>query len=66
MTNVAEIEKAIEGLPKNELAELSAWFDRFESDAWDDQIAGDAAAGKFESLYAEAVADFEAGRSKEL
>ena len=66
MTTVREIERAIEQLPKSELAELSEWFEKFESDFWDEQIDRDVAAGRFKDLYAEAVADFESGRTKPL
>jgi hypothetical protein len=62
MTTVQEIEKAIQSLPRNEIAELSAWFDEFESHLWDDQIKNDALSGRFDLLYTKAVSEFEAGR----
>lgn len=66
MTTVEEIEKAIQSLPKNEVAELSAWFDEFESQLWDDQIGDDARSGRFDSLYAQAIAELDAGETKPL
>jgi hypothetical protein len=66
MTTVEEIEKAIQNLPKNEVAELSTWFDEFETQLWDDQISNDAASGRFNSFFAQAVAEFEAGETKPL
>ncbi len=66
MTTVKEIEKAIESLQRSEIAELSAWFEEFESQLWDEQIKEDSLSGKFGSLYAEAVAEFEAGETKPL
>lgn len=57
MTSVKEIEKAIESLPKNEIAELSAWFEKFEAELWDDEIEKDVENGRFADLFAEAAAD---------
>ncbi len=64
--SVQEIETAISKLTAAELAQLSDWFDAFQADAWDKQIAADSAAGKFESLIAEAKRDYDAGRCKPL
>ena len=66
MTNVKEIEKAIEQLPKSEVAELAVWFEKFESELWDDQIERDATTGRFDAIYSEAAADFESGQTREL
>jgi hypothetical protein len=66
MTTVEEIEKAILRLPKNEVAELSAWFEELETQSWDDQIVDDATSGRFDSHYAQAIAEFEAGETKPL
>ncbi len=44
---VKDIEDAISQLPRSELAELSAWFDDFEEQLWDEQIESDAIAGQF-------------------
>lgn len=66
MTTVQEIEKAIQSLPKHEVAELSAWFDEFESRLWDDQIRQDVLGGRFDALRAEAIAEFEAGETRPL
>lgn len=43
--SVKEIEKAIAGLPPLELADLAKWFEEFQEDAWDRQIAQDVKAG---------------------
>jgi hypothetical protein len=63
---VRDIERAIEDLPKNELAELSAWFEKYEAEMWDEQIGNDLATGRFEALRAEAMADFDTGRTRPL
>lgn len=66
MTSVTEIETAIKRLPKDELAELSAWFERYESELWDEQISGDIRGGRFADLKAQALAEHEAGETRPL
>jgi hypothetical protein len=64
--SVEELEKAIAGLPADQLARLRAWFDDFTADAWDRQLARDAESGKLDKLVAGSEADFRAGRAREL
>ena len=64
--NVEDIEKAITQLPQDQLKEFRAWYEKFDSDAWDEQIERDAAAGKLDSLADAAISDHKAGKSKEL
>jgi hypothetical protein len=66
MSKVESIERQIEGLMSAELAELREWFVHFDSDAWDRQMEGDAAAGKLDKLAGNALRDHDAGRSTEL
>jgi hypothetical protein len=63
---VEDIEKAITQLPQDQLKEFRAWYEKFDSDAWDEQIERDAAAGKLDSLADAAISDHRAGKSKEL
>jgi hypothetical protein len=63
---VKELKKAVEHLSPQELAEFRKWFRAFDEDAWDRQIAHDAEAGLLDRFADEAIADFEAGRAKEL
>lgn len=63
---VKDIEQAIEKLPRAELAQLSAWFDEFESQLWDEKIETDAKDGRFDDLIGEAISEHEAGRSMPL
>ena len=63
---VKELEKAVANLSPGELAEFRAWFQDYDMDEWDRQIARDAAAGKLDKFAEEAIADYEAGRVKEL
>jgi hypothetical protein len=66
MTTVEAIEKEIEKLSPKELAELRLWFAAFDADAWDAQIEADAAAGKLDALAAEALAEYESGKAREI
>ena len=66
MPDVKAIEDAVKALPPQDLAEFRRWFAEFDLALWDQQIAGDLAAGKLDALLAEAEADFNAGRSRAL
>lgn len=63
---VKELEKAVAGLSPEELAEFRAWFQRFDMDEWDRQIADDVTAGKLDRFAEEAIADYRADRAKTL
>lgn len=63
---VKELERAVAGLSPAELAEFRDWFHAFEQDEWDRQIARDAESGKLDKFAEEAIADYKAGRVKEL
>jgi hypothetical protein len=60
------IEQAVIQLPPEELNKFRQWFAEFESDAWDAQIEADAAAGKFDALAEEALAEYHGGQAREL
>lgn len=51
MSTVKEIESAITGLSREELAELRSWFQGFAPEAWDRQIESDAASGRLDAFY---------------
>ena len=63
---VAEIEKAIEKLPSNEVSALSEWFAEFEAKIWDEEIAEDLQNGRLQSLIEEAEMDFAEGNCQPL
>jgi hypothetical protein len=64
--SVKEIEKAITQLPRNEITELSQWFEEFQNQIWDEKIERDANAGRFDKLIEQAKAQYAAGRCKPL
>jgi len=66
MGKIEHIEQQIESLSAEELAVFRRWYAAFDADAWDRQIAEDAAAGKLDSVIAEARADYNAGKAREL
>lgn len=63
---VEEIEKEISQLPPDELREFREWYEKFDSDAWDEQIKSDAASGKLHSLADAAIAEHKSGKSRKL
>lgn len=66
MTKLEAIEKAVTELTDEERKKLRAYLDELEAQAWDDQIERDAKAGKLDKLAAQALADYKAGRVKEI
>jgi hypothetical protein len=56
MTRI-KIERTVEQLSPDELAKFRRWFLEFDAAAWDAQIEADAAAGKFDALADEALAE---------
>jgi len=66
MTTVDDIEKAVAELPPDQLARFRAWFEEFEASRFDQRIERDARAGRLDKLAEEALADFRAGRAREL
>jgi len=66
MTTLEDIEKAVTELPVDQLAKFRAWFEEFEVARFDQRIERDAKAGRFDQLAEQALADFRAGRAREL
>jgi hypothetical protein len=66
MGKIEHIEQQVEALSAEELAVFRRWFAAFDADTWDRQIEADAATGKLDSLVAEARADYDAGKAREL
>lgn len=66
MSRVEEIERAIQNLPPDELAELRQWFAEFDNALWDAQIEDDAKAGRLDLLAQQARAAYKQGKIREL
>ena len=66
LSEVDQLERRIENLAPQELAKFRAWFVEFDARVWDKQIEADAKVGKLGGLVAEALADYKAGKAREL
>lgn len=66
MSTLEQIEAAILTLPSNEFRRLRQWFLELDYQRCDEQLEQDIADGKLESLAEEAIADFKAGRCREI
>ncbi len=66
MENVQTIENAVSRLSKPDLKSFRNWYEKFDQKVWDDQFEEDARSGKLDALADQAIADFKAGRCKEV
>jgi hypothetical protein len=66
MRTLEDIEKALTELPAGQLAQFRARFEDFEGSRFDKGIERDAQAGRLDRLAEQALADFRAGRAREL
>jgi hypothetical protein len=66
MRTVEDIEKALSELPADQLAQFRAWFETFDAAGFEERIARDAKVGRLDRLAEQAIADFRAGRAREL
>jgi hypothetical protein len=64
--SVVEIQRAIKGLNSEEFDQLASWIEEERAREWDDQIARDAAAGRFDSLIESACQQYRAGLYREV
>ncbi len=66
MSTLLEIEAAIEKLPSTDFGTLRDWIAERDQQLWDKQLEADVTAGKLEKFAQEAIADYQAGRSRAL
>jgi hypothetical protein len=66
MSEIELLEQKIESLSLQDLARFRTWFLEFDARLWDAQIEADAKAGKLDELVNEALADYKAGKAREL
>jgi hypothetical protein len=66
MRTVEDIEQALAELPPDQLAEFRVWYEAFDAARFDDRIDQDAKAGRLDRLAEQAIADFRAGRARQL
>ena len=66
MSDLEELEHRIQNLPTDELAKFREWFIEFDHLLWDKQIEADSKAAKLHGLVSEALADYQAGKAREI
>jgi uncharacterized protein YfaT (DUF1175 family) len=66
MSELDKLAERIENLSPEELKRFRAWFAEFDARIWDAQIEADSKAGKLDTLVGEALADYQAGKTREL
>lgn len=66
MSKVANLEKQIQQLSPEELAEFRRWYAEFDADLWDRQFESDVKAGKLDALAEKALRAHAAGQSTKL
>jgi hypothetical protein len=66
MGNIENIERQIEALSPEELAQFRAWFLEFDWTVWDRQLEADIQAGKLDRLVHKARRDHAADKTTPL
>ena len=66
MTRMEKLEREIQKLSPQELADLRDWFRKYDAEAWDRQIEEDVRGGRLDGLAEQALAAHKTGRTKEL
>ena len=66
MTTIDKLEREVQKLSREELAAFRNWFRTYDSEEWDRQIEQDALSGRLDSLADEAIAEHQAGRTREI
>ena len=63
---IEDLERDIKQLSPEQLRQFRAWYEEFDSDAWDKQIEQDAENGKLDDLANQALNEHRAGKTKKL
>ncbi|HLX62209.1 MAG TPA: hypothetical protein VKX17_13090 [Planctomycetota bacterium] len=66
MSTLQRAETAVQKLDAKELAKFRRWFAEYDGKIWDEQIEADAAAGKLDAMAEEALAEYRAGKAREI
>ena len=66
MPTLQRIESQVAALPEPDLRQFRSWFDTFDAQHWDQELSADVHNGKLDTLAAEALALYGAGRCKPL
>ena len=66
MSTLEQITAAILTLPSDEFQRLRHWLSDVDYQRWDEQLEQDVANGKLDALAEAAIAEFKAGRCREI
>ena len=66
MSAAQHLEEQVKRLCAEDLREFRQWFLEWDSDEWDCQIESDAQAGKLDALAAEALTEYDAGKTTQI
>jgi hypothetical protein len=66
MATVDDIKVAITQLSPEALHELRVWYEQFDAQRWDEEIAADIAAGRLDQFAEEAIRAFHSGETTAL
>ena len=66
MTQLTQIQAAVEQLSEDELRKFRAWFQELQTRLWDERIERDSQSGKLDWLRDEALAEHHAGKTRRL
>ena len=66
MSKVETIERQVQELSSEDLAQFRHWFAEFDAEAWDRQMEADVKAGKLDALAEEALKQHAAGQTTKL
>ena len=66
LMSITEIKTIIAQLPPPDLADLTEWFEEFQADQWDRQIANDVKAGRFDAILRRVDEQVESGQCRPL
>ncbi len=61
-----EISEEIMRLPQDQLQKFREWYEVFDSEKWDEQIASDASDGKLDEIAGRAMKEYRAGKSRPI
>jgi hypothetical protein len=64
MSTLEQIETAILALPTADVRRLSVWLSELDQQRWDEELEKDIANGRLEKLAEEAIAEYQAGKTR--
>lgn len=66
MSKVETIERQVQELSAEDLAQFRHWFAEFDAEVWDRQFEADVKAGKLDALAERALKEHAAGKTTKL